>query len=161
MNIFFLDSNPKVAAQLLCDKHIVKMPLETAQMLCTAYDRHGETAPYKSTHKNHPSTLWAGQTIENYRWLWKHGMALCEEYTYRYDKRHACEDILLVVQCPPIALTARGFTKMPQAMPEEYKQQESTEAYKAYYRGQKAQIATWRKRPIPAFMEDVINVDKT
>jgi hypothetical protein len=56
MNIFFLDTDPEAAAVMQCDKHIVKMPLETAQMLCAVYHRYGEPAPYKLTHANHPST---------------------------------------------------------------------------------------------------------
>jgi len=156
MNIFFLDLDPEKAAVLQCDKHIVKMPLETAQMLCTVYHRYGEQAPYKSTHANHPSTQWAGSSIENYRWLWKHGVALCNEYTHRYGKVHACLNILTIVQCPPVKLVARGFTRMPQAMPDQYKGEDVVQAYREYYKGEKAKIATWRApREVPVFMKEV------
>lgn len=37
MNIFVLDKNPVIAAQLQCDKHVVKMIVESAQMLSTAH----------------------------------------------------------------------------------------------------------------------------
>ena len=37
MNIFYIEKTPKEIAKNLCDKHIVKMPLESAQMLCTAW----------------------------------------------------------------------------------------------------------------------------
>lgn len=154
MNIFVLDYDPVTAAQLHCDKHVVKMPLETAQMLCTVYARYGEEAPYKPCHQSHPCTLWAGQTVENYRWLWKLGRALCDEYTYRYEKIHACAEVLALVRCPPTALTGRGFTPFAQAMPDEYKHREATLAYRAYYRGAKAQLATWRKRDVPPFMSE-------
>ena len=74
MNIFVLDKDPKKAATQQIDKHIVKMPLESAQMLCAALARHGrEDTPYKATHKNHPCTLWAGESQGNFRWLVKHG----------------------------------------------------------------------------------------
>ena len=36
MNIFVLDKDPIISAQMQCDKHIVKMPLESAQM-CVVY----------------------------------------------------------------------------------------------------------------------------
>ena len=41
MNIFVLDESPVTSAQMQCDKHIVKMPLETAQMLCSVWHRYG------------------------------------------------------------------------------------------------------------------------
>lgn len=157
MNIFVLDYDPVVAAQLHCDKHVVKMPLETAQMLCTVYHLYGEEAPYLPCHQNHPCTQWASRSVENYRWLWRLGVALCNEYQYRYDKIHACAEVLALVRCAPLGLTARGFTPFAQAMPDEYKRREATLAYRAYYRGEKARIATWRKRSFPEFMLENTN----
>ena len=82
MNIFVLDLDPKKAAIQQIDKHVVKMPLETAQMLCTALGRHGlEGTPYKQAYKKHPCTIWAGDNRNNFQWLVKHGIALSEEYT--------------------------------------------------------------------------------
>jgi len=153
MNIFVLSTQPVEAAKFHCDKHIVKMPLETAQMLCAVYDRYGEEAPYKATHANHPCTVWAGQSIENYKWLWNLGRALCDEYTYRYRKIHACAEVLTLVKCPPVGLTSRGFTKFAQAMPDEYKHRDTVFAYHNYYRGAKSDIAVWTKREVPWFME--------
>ena len=60
MNIFVLHRDPKIAAQMSCDKHVVKMILETAQMLSSAARAKGAWAPYKQTHKKHPCTLWSG-----------------------------------------------------------------------------------------------------
>ena len=37
MNIFVLDRNPVIAAQMQCDKHIVKMIVESGQMLSTVH----------------------------------------------------------------------------------------------------------------------------
>jgi hypothetical protein len=94
MNIFFTDTDPHKAAISLDDKRVVKMVLETCQMLSTAINENGGQAPYKSTHKNHPSNIWCRETRDNWTWLWLHGKALSEEYTFRYGKVHKCDDIL-------------------------------------------------------------------
>ena len=65
MNIFVLDNDPFKAAEYQCDKHVVKMVLETAQLLCSAH----ETAPYKRTHYNHPCAIWTRSSLSNYMWL--------------------------------------------------------------------------------------------
>ena len=155
MNIFVLDYNHTTCAQYHCDKHIVKMPLETAQMLSSVYARYEEEGPYLPVHQKHPCTLWAGSTIENYKWLWNLGNALLKEYTYRYDRTHKCGEILALLRCPPRKLTARGFTKFAQAMPDEYKHPDVVTAYRNYYRGAKRSLAVWSKREPPAFMEEV------
>ena len=72
MNIFYLDSDPYVAAKMHCDKHVVKMILESAQMLSTAHrvldgDEYAdERGLYKMAHKNHPSTIWVRTSTDNY-----------------------------------------------------------------------------------------------
>ena len=101
MNIFVTDPLPNISAEVLPDKHIVKMPLETCQMLSIVASEkwgHGfgtlpklDGTPYKTdkgAFRHHPCTIWA-QT--NFRWLIEHGLALCAEYTYRYDKKHSCQ----------------------------------------------------------------------
>ena len=97
MNIFFVDNNPETAARMLCDKHIVKMPLESAQMLSSVWHRygHGDKVQYKESFKNHPMTIWAGDSYENYIWLRKHALELCFEYTRRYGKVHKCQQVIL------------------------------------------------------------------
>ena len=90
MNIFVLSENPIKAARLQHDKHILKMVLETAQMLCSAF----ENAPYKKTYINHPCTVWARTSRNNFDWLVLHGLALATEYTYRYNKTHASEKVI-------------------------------------------------------------------
>ena len=72
MNIFVLDHSPKTSAEMMCDKHVVKMILETAQMLCTVAHNNGHVAPYKAAFKNHPCTLWVGKTRQNWDWLIEH-----------------------------------------------------------------------------------------
>ena len=93
MNIFVLDYNPTRAAKMQCDKHVVKMALETAQLLCTAFP--GGTAPYKLTHFNHPCAIWCRESLKNYNWLIDHGIALCDEYQHRYGKTHKSKEVIL------------------------------------------------------------------
>ena len=97
MNIFVSDNSPTISAISLDDKRVVKMILETAQMLSTAINEAGGTAPYKSTHKNHPCNVWARQSKKNFVWLLKHGYALSEEYTKRFDKVHKCASVLSLI----------------------------------------------------------------
>ena len=156
MNIFVLDKHPNVAAMYHCDKHIVKMPLETAQMLSAVHWRYGNEPPYARTHENHPCTLWAGQTVENYRWLYKLGLALCHEYTYRYGKVHGCERVIKLLMMPPLRLTARGFTAFAKAMPEQYISYDAVDSYRAYYANEKASICTWTRRNVPPFMAEAM-----
>ena len=83
MNIFVVHQDPQIAAQMLCDKHVVKMILETAQMLCTVVSHTGAETPYRATHAKHPCTLWAAHSKANWEWLVAHGKAMCMEYTRR------------------------------------------------------------------------------
>ncbi|HAW80963.1 MAG TPA: hypothetical protein DCX27_15355, partial [Balneola sp.] len=92
MNIFVLDKNPNEAARQACDKHVVKMILESAQMLCSVHPEG--TAPYKRSFYNHPCTKWVRETDKNYDWLVDHALALCSEYTKRYGKTHKSEEII-------------------------------------------------------------------
>lgn len=149
MNIFVLDRNPKQAAEWHLDKHIVKMPLETAQMLCTVLNQNGVKTPYKSTHVKHPCTIWAGKSMDNFIWLCELGLELCKEYTYRYDKIHKCEAIIkeCLTYCSKVPNT--GLTEFVQAMPEEIKQKDPVDGYKNYYRISKKEFATWKKRNPP------------
>ena len=100
MNIFFLDTDPTEAAKMQMDCHVVKMILESAQMIATSLRHHGmtdEDCPvrlYKATHARHPSTLWAHETRSNFNWLCVHALELCDEYTRRYGKRHKSQDLI-------------------------------------------------------------------
>ena len=145
MNIFYLDKCPKKAARLQYNKHVVKMILESAQMLCTAHHCiMGEDAdvPYKVAHRNHPSTKWARQSGQNYAWLYWHMIELGKEYEKRYGKKHLsiikCEDKLAIL---PGGILETGLTKMPQCMPDEYKDKCSVQAYWNYYIGEKHTVA--------------------
>lgn len=144
MNIFVLDVNPNHAAMMQCDKHVVKMILESAQLLCTAYP--DGTAPYKRTHYNHPCAIWTRECIENWNWLLDHAKALSREYTYRYGKLHKTESVLnWLTYNPPTLPTLGNMTAFAQCMPSIYKDPDPVVAYRAYYNGEKQKIAQWNK----------------
>lgn len=156
MNIFVLDECPKIAAELQCDKHVVKMVLETGQMLSTIQRRYGNTADglYKATHANHPCTVWAGENSSNYQWLVEHFKALSMEYTHRYGKIHATwTKLSSLVLDTPIGMCDGTRKPFAMAMPDEFRQADAVQAYRAYYRANKAAIAVWSKRSKPDWME--------
>jgi hypothetical protein len=144
MNIFYLDKDPVKAAKYQYNKHVVKMILESAQMLCTAHRHYGnENVPYKKAHYNHPSTIWTRQNTKHYYWLYNHMLALGNEYTKRYNKTHKtiikCSDVLANA---PLSMPTIKFVEPPQCMPNEYKvESNSIKAYWNYYIGDKWKIA--------------------
>jgi hypothetical protein len=155
MNIFMLDSSMDKCVRYHCDKHIVKMPLETAQMVCTIAHKLGLNPPYLPVHAKHPCTLWGGLNKRNFMWLRMFGIALCVEYEYRYGRRHACLDVLTDIACQCWDYLPSGdYTDPPQAMPDEYKNTNVIEAYRRYYYFEKSRFAKWTKRPKPYFMEE-------
>lgn len=91
MQIFVTSPSPMRCAQVLDDKRVVKMCLETCQIMSTAMYLNGYKGPYKSTHRNHPCVKWAAESADNFAWLYVHWVWLLAEYTRRYDRRHACE----------------------------------------------------------------------
>ena len=144
MNIFYLDSDPVKAAKVQYNKHVVKMILESAQMLCTAHHHYdnGHNVPYKKAHYNHPSTIWCRQNASQYMWLYDHMIALGKEYTKRYKKTHLtitkCAEVLK--QLPP-TIPETIFTEPPQCMPDQYKViGDSLSAYWNYYEQEKQLI---------------------
>ena len=150
MNIFILDKNPRKAARMLCDQHVVKMILESAQMLCTACWESGIEAPYKSTHKNHPCTIWVRESLKNYDWLIKHANELCKEYTRRYNKTHKTQEIIEWCGGNKPKFKKKKLTPFAQAMPEKYKNTDAVQAYKDFYKNEKMGFARWcksRERP--------------
>jgi hypothetical protein len=151
VNRFILHPDPLVAAQMHCDKHVLKMVIEEAQMLSTVHRQHGYDGDvlYRATHKNHPCTVWAGESVSNYRWAWRLFAALCAEYRHRYGKTHGSARLLPALACPPPFLSSRGFTDVPQAMPEQYHHPDPVTAYRRFYVAEKARFATWRNRPAP------------
>ena len=147
MNIFILDENPVRAARMQCDRHVVKMTLETAQMLSTAINELGGQSPYKTAHVNHPCSVWARQSVENFRWLYRHGMALSLEYTKRYGKIHKSEAVIRqsLDALSTVSMTPGERTPFPLCMPDEYKCNDAVESYRRFYIGEKARFAQWNK----------------
>jgi hypothetical protein len=180
MNIFYLSENPKQAAQYHLDKHVVKMILESAQLLCTAHrlldgiqtkqakttrsgkirhvNRYVLANPlnnelmYNATHINHPCAAWCRDNINNYMWLYELFVALCDEYTFRYGKKHKTDLMLRdILKSAPVSISQSSFTFPAQAMPVQYKHSDPVIAYRNYYIGAKAKFARWTKRSIPSW----------
>jgi hypothetical protein len=155
MNIFFLDKDPKQAAMWLKDAHVLKMGIESAQLLSTAWHilnpgdlRWYEGVPfledkpiYKKTHENHPMAIWVRQSVGNYSWCWRHGKAIMAEYQHRWGDRskiiHATTWILNTLQELPDNLPDGDFTEPPQCMPEQYHDADFVTAYRRYYTHEK------------------------
>jgi hypothetical protein len=164
MNIFVLDPDAATSARMMCDKHVVKMILESCQLLSTAHHvldgepviGKGKKKEYKTysngnmnicrcTMINHPCTIWTRETRANYLWLWKHAHALCKEYTRRYGKVHVMEKMLMdELYDPPANITKDKLTPFAQAMPEQYKNSDAAIAYRNYYIHEKARFAKWK-----------------
>jgi hypothetical protein len=168
MNIFYLHKDPNKAAEAMINKHVVKMILESAQLLSTAHrvldgkeviklsannrrmkrwehpDPILEEQLYKSTHINHPSAIWARESNQNYQWLYEHFIALNNEYKKRYGKNHLSviklQDVLKVL---PQNIPSGPFTEPTPAMPDQYKKENnSLMSYHSYYVAEKLRLGT-------------------
>jgi hypothetical protein len=164
MNIFYIHTDPVVSAQAMTDKHVVKMILESAQLLSTAHraldgqefiqlsksgarlrkwnhpDSHMDATLYKSTHLNHPSGIWVRQSADNYMWLYNHFIALSEEYYQRYGKRHASELLLSgLLSKVPTNIARIGLTPMLVAITDTqwHVPNNPLQSYRNYYVGEK------------------------
>ena len=152
MNIFVTSPCPHESAKVLPDKHVVKMPLETCQMLSIVFShwyydwgddlvKKKDGTSYsvkKGAFRKHPCTQWAAASLFNTAWLIQHGCALSQEYSYRYGKIHGCANALFeakktfhrmtdyVITCYNMVET---FTR---AMPDEYKLNTSIDTFTAY-----------------------------
>ena len=148
MNIFFIDEDPVKAAYHQTDKHVVKMTLESAQLLSTCRRYYGDSSSclYKSTHINHPSNLWVRESLDNYLWLCHHFKALCDEYTFRYYKTHKCMQLLFKFGEPLEGIPNIGLTPIKLAMPEQYKVDDPIQSYRNYYLAEKIQNKYWTNR---------------
>ena len=173
MNIFYLDPDPKICAEMHLDKHVVKMILEYAQLLSTAHrvldgticdgfsnsGRRKKTYTisdprndilYSATHINHPSTIWVRQSQANYGWLYELFGWLCAEYTHRYGKHHATERLDSQLKIPPKNIPIGEFTEPTPAMPDTYKvMNDSVKSYRNYYIHDKSRFAKWKNRESP------------
>jgi hypothetical protein len=182
MNIFYLDSNPKTCAEMHCDKHVVKMIIEYAQLMSTAHrildgeeyidltangrrikrwrmkDETFENGLMKASHINHPSNVWVRASKQNYLWLNRMWIYLLHEYTYRYGKVHACAKYMDVLYTTPKNIPDLPFTNPTPAMPEECKiTNDSLASYHKYYVEKKVAFAKWTKRDRPKwFVEGIL-----
>jgi hypothetical protein len=176
MNIFYLDSSPEQCAVWMVDKHVIKMILESCQLLSTAHrvldgiqyegsTKTGRKAKrwflpdareehvYSATHINHPSAVWTRQSVENYNWLVEHTFALMNEFQYRYGKRHKCHEVMYYLQSPPYNLREYDMTLMPSAMADEYKISfDPIINYRNYYRLGKKHLHSWSHRQPPEWI---------
>lgn len=161
MNIFVLDIQPPKAAKAHCDKHVVKMTLEYAQILATALQDRGYRHPdlYKPTHTKHPCCLWAMESFGNYYWLWELFASTAAEYTFRFGKNHQSyftqNQYLSPTQNRHYRLWSdkeQHMTPFVQAMPDEYKKPDAIEAYRAYYCHEKASFARYTNRNPPDWL---------
>ena len=149
MNIFVLDESPVVSAKYACDKHVVKMILESAQMLCAVHPEG--TAPYKRSFYNHPCTKWVRESARNYEWLLLHAYALCDEYTRRYGKVHKTEEVVEWCDNNRPELPNIGLTKQPTCMPDYCKTESVVESYRNYYINEKSEFAKWKDGNVPSW----------
>lgn len=174
MNYFKLSYNLKEAAKFHLDKHAVKMPTEYTQLLCTAHrvldgemyidktannrrikrwrmqDKDMECELYKASHINHPTAIWVRQSVENYNELYNAWLALCEEYTHRYGRKHLTQVKLeTILKTPPKNIPNVPGTEVPQAMPDDVKHRDVVTAYRQYYNKYKTKFAVWTKRETP------------
>ncbi|WP_163132624.1 pyrimidine dimer DNA glycosylase/endonuclease V [Agarivorans sp. Alg241-V36] len=154
MNIFILDQDITRCAEYHCDQHVVKMILESVQMLCTALNKKGFVTPYKSTHVNHPCVLWVEQSYDNYLWLKQLTLALNQEYRFRYNKSVDHKSIAVLNKLGEFKYPSAGLSEFAQAMPEQYKKpNNAVSAYREFYLGEKMAFAKWTKRSAPAWLE--------
>jgi len=182
--------NYDCCAQYHIDAHIVKIPLETTQLLYTLHHLHPKSedwrvhAPetksgnrgYRIVHQNHPIRKWVSKSLLHYRHAVDYGLALCKEYTFRYDRIHACEQHLRwLASNEPNLKSSTEFLNPPLCMPEEYRidvaehprkkkaiivlqdsefSSEVYESYRRYYIGEKLKIrmSTWKKRENPEWL---------
>lgn len=170
------------AAEWMVDKHVVKMILESAQLLSTAHRvLDGELVDgikinldtgksrktkayiltdardsviYSATHMNHPSAVWCRTSVQNYDWLVDHMFALMREYTHRYDKTHKCYgEISYMLQSPPKNLKDWDWTPMPSCMAPEYIiSDDPIINYRNYYREGKKNLHKWTNRIQPEWL---------
>ena len=177
MNIFYLHENPIQNAKWHIDKHIVKMPIEYAQLLSTAHrlldgemylgktangrnikrwrlDDEREDILYKASHINHPSAIWVRESIENYYQMFKLYMATLAEFTNRYGKIHGSSKPSIALIRPPSNIPMVKGTQLPQCMPEICKVKNNPIlAYRNYYIVEKNSFASWKNREIPEWFQ--------
>jgi hypothetical protein len=153
MNIFVLDNDIEKCAQYYCDKHVIKMILESAQMLSATLRLNGIDKGYQVTHKNHPCTKWTRESLSNWKWLKKLATSLNKEYKFRFSHQinHKSYDLIKILPIPKIK--DYGLTPFAQAMPNEFKNKNPIKAYRDFYCSEKKNILFWTKRTKPEWIK--------
>lgn len=156
MNIFVVDEDPYKSGFSLCNKHVVKMPLETAQLLCSSVSLLSKIeTPYKKSFINHPCTIWTRRSSDNFEWLLTHGFAICDAYFTEYGKQHKAREVIdwCSKNKPNKDLfEAVAMTDRPKCMPDYCKLDSVVDSYRNYYRKEKIKFAKWNKREVPKWM---------
>lgn len=152
MNIFVLDLDPKTAAKYHCNKHVIKMQAEHAQMMSSVLHSYnlGEGF-YRNAYPHHPCTRWVGQSRANWHWLRELSIYLNEQYQHRWSTNKTHRSTALVLTMPdPKFLPDVGITTYAQAMPEEVRvPNDPVTAYRQYYKLHKSHLANWNPCPVP------------
>lgn len=161
MNLFILSDNKELSAIYHTDKHIVKMPTETAQMLSFAYhlptlwnkDKPDFIMAFSKTHNLHPCSIWMQKSLSNWNYTAEFGLELYKEYQHRFnkpDKHQRARKIFEFALSNPPQIADIGLTKFAEAMPEESKIHPCPILnYRNYYRVWKNHIFKWSKRDTP------------
>lgn len=163
MNIFILDSDPKVSAQYHTDKHIVKMPTETAQMISFVYhdvNFWDDNIPdfimgFSKSHYNHPCSIWIRESLSNFIYACSFGEELIKEYDYRFDgKKHLrARQIFDFAKNNLPKIDDKGLTPFAEAMDDKYKLFDSAILnYREYYKSGKSHLFNWKNRETPNFI---------
>lgn len=158
MNLFIVDYDINKCIQSLPDKHIVKMPVESTQLLCAAYyildQANGlEGKIYKPSHLKHPCALWAAESSLNWDWLKEYTIKLGEEYTFRYGKSHKSVELAKHLTKPIFNKTE--MTAFVKCVPEEFRELDVVEAYRQYFIYYKQHIKRYTGRDIPSWFIDI------
>jgi len=163
MNRFIINYSPELCARDLCDKHVVKMPLEEAQMLCTTVRLHApeyaeEVGLYRAVHQKHPCTIWAGQTRANYLYSLDMFREMCREYTHRYGKVHASWRLYDALVDAAQYLPDGGITPHPECFSEHTDLKSGRpwpiESYRKFYQTMKHRFKmVCTKRDVPDWFE--------
>jgi hypothetical protein len=157
MQIFGLDRNPAAAARALGDRHVVRMTLESTQILSTVASLAGVVTRYRPTHHNHPCTLWVRDNGGHWHWLLAHARALASEYEFRYDRRHACLDVIEELATLDVVDTrvnpeAVVFTTL--SLDQSYRSYSSLYAHRLSYLRDKRHMHVYaRGRPAPLWLQ--------
>jgi len=160
MNLFYLSRSARESAQSHGNRHVVKMVLETAQLLCTTHRILGGELPaererllYRTTHAYHPVAVWVRSSCAHYAFAYELFVELLAEYTFRYGKLHACSKLVGALAEPPAALRDSGFRDPPACMPDEFRVSDDVvTCYREYYRRGKAHLLQYKARAPPRWL---------